>query len=207
MSRCSSPPRLSGGILYSLPRNRPNASCKSAGGSPWCVSMKCASSDCVRSALSVDSTVWSFTSAKKNVVLSWQFFMYLMNAATSSTPGNPTQCDHTSFTNCFVAVEVRFEHQVSRLQVLLARRMPDKHDVVHHHQARQVRARYLREGALVIARQIAQIPAQLHRVANVQPAVFQNRRQNREPVSGSALVRHIRSPPARRPSSPDPAPL
>ena len=74
--------------------------------------------------------------------------------------------------------------------MLFAGRRADVDHVVHHDKAGEIGAGDLREGTAVIARQIGEIPAKLHGVADVERVVLDDRRKDSEAVNLSALIRH-----------------
>src|SRR6185312_7724929 len=66
-----------------------------------------------------------------------------------------------------IAVEVRLEYQITRFQVFFTSRQSDEHDVIHHNQTRQVSAGDFGERTLTIARKLRKIPAQFHRMTDI----------------------------------------
>src|ERR1035438_1303974 len=89
-----------------------------------------------------------------------------------------------------IAVEVGFEYQILRPQMLFARRRADEHHVVHHHQASQVSAGDFGKRAAIVARQIGQKVANGAVVRYVAGRSIDDGCENREPVDVTTLVWH-----------------
>src|SRR3569833_3628120 len=78
-----------------------------------------------------------------------------------------------------IAVEIRLEDQIARFQVFFTGWRPDEDHVIHHNETSQIRAGDFCERTSAIARKLRKIPAQFHRMTDIDTRnVYDARRKN-----------------------------